>query len=155
VLHSFDGGDGAWSRGSLVREGRVLYGRTAIGGTENSGTIFRIDEDGSAFAVLDSFTAGGGNGAGNQPHHNAMLLAEGVLLGAALYGKNENNAPGATSAKTIPPLTVQQGKGTERCSPSTRAAPDTPPSPSSTVESRARPCRTARRCGLRTERSTA
>jgi uncharacterized repeat protein (TIGR03803 family) len=113
VLHAFDGADGAWSRGSLTRVGNVLYGRTAIGGTANSGTVFRIAEDG-AFTRLHSFTAGGRNGTGNQPHHNAMLLVGDRLIGAALYGGNERgDVPGRiTGDVTSGPPTVQLGNGT-------------------------------------------
>lgn len=91
VLHAFAGSDGAWSRGSLVSDGTTLFGRTAIGGAANSGTVFRIDGAGGNFAVLYSFSAGGSNGTGNQPHHNAMLLRDATLIGAALYGGNQDN----------------------------------------------------------------
>lgn len=89
VLHAFAGHDGAWSRGTMLRDGTTLYGRTAIGGKADAGTVFRIDQDGSGFASLYSFSAGGDNRLGNQPHHNAMLLLGDRLLGAALYGGNE------------------------------------------------------------------
>ena len=89
VLHAFAGSDGAWSRGSLVADGTTLYGRTAIGGAYDSGTVFAIAADGSRFDLLYSFTAGGDNVLGNQPHHNAMLLRDGTLVGAALYGGNQ------------------------------------------------------------------
>ena len=114
VLHAFDGADGAWSRGSLTRVGDVLYGRTAIGGAANSGTIFRIAEDGSGFASLYAFTAGGDDGTGNQPHHNAMLWLGDRLLGAALYGGNErNDRPSRVTGDVASgPPTVQLGNGT-------------------------------------------
>lgn len=114
VLHAFDGTAGAWSRGSLTRDGGTLYGRTSIGGAANSGTIFRIGTDGSGFAVLHSFTAGGDNGSGNQPHHNAMLPLGGELIGAALYGGNEHGdvADRVTGDVTFGPPTVKSGNGT-------------------------------------------
>ena len=113
VMHAPDGTDGAWSRGSLTRVGGVLYGRTAVGGAANSGTVFRIGEDGSGFASLYSFTAGGDNGTGNQPHHNAMLWLGDRLLGAALHGGNQlNDQPSrVTGDVTSGPPTVQLGNG--------------------------------------------
>ena len=116
VVHAFAGSDGAWSRGSLVSDGTTLFGRTAIGGAANSGTVFRIDGDGAGFAVLYSFSAGGSNVTGNQPHHNAMLLRDGTLIGAALYGGNQDNVQSdpvtgdLTSA--APPPTSDVGNGT-------------------------------------------
>jgi len=115
VLHAFDGGDGAWSRGSLVRDGSTLYGRTAVGGAADSGTVFRIDADGSDFVVLHSFSAGGDNVLGNQPHHNAMLLRGTELLGAALYGGNQDNdQPDRVTGDftSAAPPTEQLGNGT-------------------------------------------
>ena len=109
ALYAFDGADGAWSRGSLVRAGRTLYGRTSIGGAANSGTIFGLDQSGADFALLYSFTAGGDNVFGNQPHHNAMLLEGGTLLGAALYGGNTDDG---TSPHSERPPIVQTGNGT-------------------------------------------
>lgn len=114
VLHAFDGRNGAWSRGSLTRIGDVLYGRTAIGGAANSGTVFRIATDGSGFRSLYAFSAGADNVTGNQPHHNAMLQVGDRLLGAALYGGNaRNDAPDRiTGDVTEGPPTAKVGNGT-------------------------------------------
>jgi uncharacterized repeat protein (TIGR03803 family) len=114
VLHAFDGANGAWPRGSMTELGGVLYGRTAIGGDADSGTVFRIAEDGSGFARLYSFSAGGDNRLGNQPHHNAMLPVGDRLIGAALYGGNQrHDAPGRiTGDVTVGPPTVKDGNGT-------------------------------------------
>lgn len=103
VLHAFDGADGAWSRGSLTAVGGILYGRTAIGGEANSGTIFQIGADGAGFASLYSFSAGGDNMLGNQPHHNAMLAQGVMLIGAALYGGNTMNASLGAILHSKPP----------------------------------------------------
>jgi uncharacterized repeat protein (TIGR03803 family) len=95
VLHAFGGADGAWSRGSLVAAGAFLYGATSAGGDANSGTVFRVRPDGSGFQRLYSFTAGGDNGLGNQPHHNSLLLIGNTLIGAARRGGNTHNEAGA------------------------------------------------------------
>ena len=91
ILHAFSGADGAWPRGSLVATGGFLYGGTTVGGEANNGTVFRVRPDGTGFQSLYSFTAGGDNGLGNQPHHNSLLLVGDVLVGAARQGGNTDN----------------------------------------------------------------
>jgi uncharacterized repeat protein (TIGR03803 family) len=86
VLHSFNGTDGATGKGSLVLYGNSLYGYTSAGGANISGTIFKINLDGSGFQVLYSFTGGINNYMGNEPHHDAMLIYNSKLYGNALYG---------------------------------------------------------------------
>ncbi len=111
VWHAFSGGDGAWARGSLSSDGRALYGRTSLGGAHDSGTIFRIGGAGSGLRVLHSFTAGGDNGAGNQPHHNAMLVRDAELVGAALYGGSTAEQDGAIGLPASPEY-PKTGNGT-------------------------------------------
>jgi uncharacterized repeat protein (TIGR03803 family) len=57
VLHSFSGGtgDGAVPRGALTEVGGVLYGMTWKGGALDMGTVFRVNPDGSSFALVHSF----------------------------------------------------------------------------------------------------
>jgi uncharacterized repeat protein (TIGR03803 family) len=61
VLHSFSGGrqDGSAPAGRLVLNGGTLYGITSSGGSNYSGTIFSIRQDGSKYAVRFSFGAHG------------------------------------------------------------------------------------------------
>jgi uncharacterized repeat protein (TIGR03803 family) len=87
VWHSFSGADGAWSRGSLSSDGHALYGRTSRGGEFGSGTVFRLDGAGGGFRLLHSFTAGGDNHTGNQPHHNAMLVRDSEVDDEAVEGE--------------------------------------------------------------------
>lgn len=91
ILHSFDGSDGATAKGSLTLDGNTLYGRTAIGGASNNGTIFSLSTDGSNFKVLHSFSAVADNLEGNQPHHDAMALIGSTLYGTTLRGGNTDN----------------------------------------------------------------
>jgi uncharacterized repeat protein (TIGR03803 family) len=100
LLHAFGGADGAWPRGSLVVTGGFLYGATTAGGRANSGTIFRVRPDGTDFQSLYSFTAGGDNGLGNQPHHNSLLLVGSELIGATRRGGNTKNEAGEGARKS-------------------------------------------------------
>lgn len=47
--------EGSSPYNSLVAEGSFLYGTTALGGTNNVGTIFRIKSDGTGYTTLFSF----------------------------------------------------------------------------------------------------
>jgi uncharacterized repeat protein (TIGR03803 family) len=91
LLHSFTGrdGDGA-SPYSAVVEGRdgVLYGATVSGGTTNQGTVFALNQDGSGYRVLRSFTAR--NGDGGHPYAGVTEGTDGVLYGATIGGGTTN-----------------------------------------------------------------
>ena len=93
VLHSFTTGgihsDGAYPLGSLTRVGSVLYGMTQAGGVvgpgglvSNSGTIFRINTDGSGFQVLHGFTGSQltGSNDGARPYGGV------AVSGTTIYG---------------------------------------------------------------------
>jgi uncharacterized repeat protein (TIGR03803 family) len=49
--------DGACPAGGLVLSGDALYGTAEQGGTGGSGTVFKMNIEGTGFAVLHSFTA--------------------------------------------------------------------------------------------------
>ena len=101
AIHTFNGADGAWARGSLVRSGDTLFGRTSIGGSANNGTIFSVDTSGNNFRKIYDFTAGANNGLGNQPHHNSMLLLNQTLIGAALFGGDQAASPSGAGGGTL------------------------------------------------------
>ncbi len=87
VLHQFKGdavGDGASPRGALIKgsDGR-LYGTTYSGGTGGYGTIFRINRDGSEYAVLCHLIYGA-----NLAVRPSSALLEGT--DGALYGSTDN-----------------------------------------------------------------
>jgi uncharacterized repeat protein (TIGR03803 family) len=66
VLHSFAGGAGDGSQpryGSLQQVGSVLYGTTLYGGPAGDGVIFKININGTGFAVIHAFAGGARNGA--------------------------------------------------------------------------------------------
>ena len=80
LLHSFSGGgvDGANPYAAMISSGSVLYGMTLVGGTAGGGTIFKINKNGTGYAVLHSFTGGAADG----------MLPYGSLIsmGSTLYG---------------------------------------------------------------------
>src|SRR6266498_2893290 len=50
------GGDGRFPRSGLVEAGDgFLYGTTQMGGSNGSGTIYKLAKNGSGYTVLDSF----------------------------------------------------------------------------------------------------
>jgi len=83
-LYSFTGGnDGANPYAGLVQSADGnFYGTTAYGGTNNGGTIFKINATGS-FTSLYSFT--GGND-GGEPFAALALGADGNFYGTARFG---------------------------------------------------------------------
>ena len=68
----------AWARGELALSGGVLYGSTFNGGTSDLGTVFKINADGSGFALLHSFTGGATDG--------KSPITTPALVGSTLYG---------------------------------------------------------------------
>jgi uncharacterized repeat protein (TIGR03803 family) len=77
--------EGANPSGGLVLVGSTVYGTTVNGGLNNFGTVFKVNIDGTGFAVLKSFS--GDDGA--NPY--ADLKASGnVLYGVTSQGGMEN-----------------------------------------------------------------
>jgi uncharacterized repeat protein (TIGR03803 family) len=71
----------------LGRDG-VLYGTTELGGTATFGTIYKVNTDGSGFAVLRSFTAGGTAvvADGGAPRGGLVHASDGFLYGLTTTG---------------------------------------------------------------------
>ncbi len=86
--------DGAEPKGTLtavaVGGATVLFGRTAIGGTNGCGTIFSINPDGTHYNVQYRF--GGSDGC--DPRHDAMIIDanDGKLYGTTQGLNQTNNA---------------------------------------------------------------
>ena len=93
VLHRFgDAGDGWGLFGGLVEaSGGVLYGATYSGGSNGSGTVFRMSRDGSGYGILLHFGANAGEG---RNPGELMLASDGVLYGTTRYGGAFTNAAG-------------------------------------------------------------
>ncbi len=85
VLRTFAGGtgDGAQPAGALI-EGKdgALYGTTSRGGAYLSGTVFRLNRDGTGFALVHSFAVTDGE----QPMGRLLQPADGLLYGITPYG---------------------------------------------------------------------
>lgn len=97
VLHNFtggEGGSGSWAGGPVLA-GTVLYGTTCYGGSSNNlGTVYKVNTDGSGFTVLHRFTGFDGS----YPH--GRLVVSGDTLygttseGGSLYMPNGANGYG-------------------------------------------------------------
>jgi uncharacterized repeat protein (TIGR03803 family) len=84
VLKDFDAATtGGRSYARLLEVDKVLYGTAYLGGNSNAGTVFKLNMDGSDFAVLkhfDSLTTGG------LPVGGLVLGPDGALYGMAYFG---------------------------------------------------------------------
>ena len=79
TLHNFTGGtNGANPYAGLVISGNTLFGTTDAGGSNNVGTVFAVNTDGSGFTILHSFAGSPGDG--------SFPVAGLVLSGNSLFG---------------------------------------------------------------------
>jgi len=79
-------GDGAYPSGHLTWSDGVLYGTTSGGGSSNAGTVFRLNTDGTGYAVLRSF----GDFPGDGPSTGL------TLSGTVLYGTTSGGSRAGT-----------------------------------------------------------
>jgi uncharacterized repeat protein (TIGR03803 family) len=86
VLYSFGvtAADGI-SPGRLVEgsEG-ALYGSTAYGGSNDAGTVFKLNKDGSGYSVL--YTFGNAGGDGSSPRAGLTQGSDGAFYSTTLFG---------------------------------------------------------------------
>lgn len=83
VLKQFTNGtDGSHLAAGLVLSGSTLYGAAAGGGTNSNGTIFKIETNGTGFAVLKTFTD---TPDGRMPYQGLSLI-DGKLFGTTYEG---------------------------------------------------------------------
>jgi len=73
--------------GRTISDGRYAYGVGATGGTNNSGTVFRINTNGN-FSVIYTFSATdeNGNNLDGAAPNGVILGSDGNLYGTAQYG---------------------------------------------------------------------
>ena len=88
ILLDFDDvktGSSPWS--TLISDGTFLYGMTEYGGSNGSGTIFKIKPNGSGFAKLLDF-----DNSSNGSTPDGSLISDGTFLyGMTLFGGTNNN----------------------------------------------------------------
>lgn len=84
--------DGANPWGSLVMSGNTFYGTAIWGGDAGYGTVFKVNDDGTDFTVLHSFTtpdaSTGANSDGAWPE-SGLILSGNMLYGTAKKGGSE------------------------------------------------------------------
>jgi len=88
LVRSFSGGsnDGStpWAE-LLLATNNILYGATAMGGSNNVGTVFQIGQDGEGYSLITSFTGGDPTGYFGAGPVYLMQAANGLI-----YGTTEN-----------------------------------------------------------------
>jgi uncharacterized repeat protein (TIGR03803 family) len=90
-LHSFQSNaEGAHPLGHLVSLGGVLYGAASQGGPYGSGTLFKINPDGTGFNVLYSFTA---LDTSTSTNSDGAGLLEAIVAGNGLFGTTARGGP--------------------------------------------------------------
>jgi uncharacterized repeat protein (TIGR03803 family) len=83
VLKTFTNSpDGSLPYAGVLLTGSVLYGTTVRGGDAGFGAVFKLNTDGTGYAVIKSF---GGNGDGRIPYAD-LTMADGVLYGSTPNG---------------------------------------------------------------------
>jgi uncharacterized repeat protein (TIGR03803 family) len=90
VLHSFTGGaDGQQPQAALVQATNgVLYGTTYMGGTNNAGTVFKVNPDGSSNVPIYQFPKNPFSPGGLSDPSGLIQGADGALYGASGGGGN-------------------------------------------------------------------
>ena len=83
VIHSFAGTDGRAPEAALLQDSSgALYGTTPSGGTNDLGTVFRLNPDGSSYSVLHHFDGTDGW----RPRGGLLRGSDGLLYGTASSG---------------------------------------------------------------------
>jgi uncharacterized repeat protein (TIGR03803 family) len=90
LVHQFAGGgnDGRFPAGGLILSEGMLYGMTLFGGDYNSGSVFKISEEGGDITLLHEFTEG------MYPSSGSLTLIEGVLYGMTRAGVDPEEGDG-------------------------------------------------------------
>ncbi len=105
VLKNFmNGPDGANPQVGLVLSGSTLYGVTWHGGVSTNGTVFRINTDGTGYAVLKSFSATVSNINSDGACPSGLMMYNGVLYGTTRSGGSSGN--GTVFSLTLPSLMI-------------------------------------------------
>lgn len=117
MLHSFDWhADGAFPQGGVIEATNgLLYGTTFEGGSNNFGTVFTLNKNGSNFSVLHHFS--GTTGDGSHPQVGLLQGSDGALYGTTAQGgskgwgtvfKFNQNGTGFTVLRSVPGTTTAE-----------------------------------------------
>lgn len=93
VVHDFAGSsakDGSSPRGGLVASGPTLFGTTWNGGSNNWGSVYRLDSDGTGYAVIKHFTSNSGG-----PIDDPLSVFDQTLYGTSEKAVYRVNADGS------------------------------------------------------------
>ena len=95
-------GDGANPQAGLIlsSNGTTLYGTAYAGGSNDKGTLFAIQTDGSGYTNLHSFTGGTGGNDGAYPQAGLILSSNGTTLYGTAYGGGTNRTGTLFSIQT-------------------------------------------------------
>jgi uncharacterized repeat protein (TIGR03803 family) len=86
-LLDFEGvSNGQYPQGDLIFDGTFLYGMTAVGGANYSGTIFKIMTDGTEYEILLDF-----DGTSNGHYPTGSLISDGTFLYGMTHSGGANN----------------------------------------------------------------
>jgi len=80
--------DGAAPDGGLALSGSTLYGTASEGGGSAAGTIFKVNTDGSGFAVLYTFLD---TGTGGNIPNGGIALSGDTIYGTTIFGGTNGN----------------------------------------------------------------
>jgi uncharacterized repeat protein (TIGR03803 family) len=87
---SYTNSDGAYPEAGLCVSGSTLYGTAAGGGASGSGAVYKLNTDGTGFAVLKHFSSGVGDEEGMYVNSDgACTRAALILSGGSLYGTTQ------------------------------------------------------------------
>ena len=86
VSFPFTNSGGAYPLGGLILSGNALYGTTMSGGSGGSGTVFKVNTDGTDFTILYSFTASYTGTTGDYTNYDGAAPGGLILSSSTLYG---------------------------------------------------------------------
>jgi uncharacterized repeat protein (TIGR03803 family) len=103
----------------IVGSDGLLYGTAAVGGSAGSGTVFKLNQNGSGFTVLLNFTGTSGDGA--NPGAGVIEGHDGILYGTTASGGSGLGTIFSLrkDGSSYAPLHVFSGTGTEGARPNT------------------------------------
>jgi uncharacterized repeat protein (TIGR03803 family) len=99
--------DGVYPQHGLIISGTTLFGTTAQGSTNGSGTVFALNTNGTGFTTLHTFAASGTNSSGVYTNgdgggpQGGLFLSGNTLYGTAAGGGSSGN--GTVFSLSFPP----------------------------------------------------